>query len=305
MMTAPLALAVPSAPDWAFPPLGVKPPSGPARTITVPGSRVQRPEAALHSMVAAVDWFPTAHPAPPSLVLKGEGKAWACGYCHLPDGQGRPENAALAGLPKAYILTQLRAFADGVRRSPQTRDGASSGAAALMIQEAQAAPQGEWDALAAYFSRRPFVSRVKVVETDVIPSVKPQVYIYVAQQGPSAPLGERLIEIPVSTEDFEARDPHASFIAYVPKGAVAAGARLADSGGPAGQPCQACHGAGLKGALGPPLAGRSPSYILRQLLAFRAGTRANPEAAPMRVVAANLTNVQMIDLAAYAATLRP
>jgi cytochrome c553 len=44
----------------------------------------------------------------PNIVAHGSGDAWACAYCHLPNGQGRPENPPLAGLPVAYIAEQVR-----------------------------------------------------------------------------------------------------------------------------------------------------------------------------------------------------
>jgi hypothetical protein len=52
------------------------------------------------------DWFPQSHEPLPAVVAepRGPGQA-ACGYCHLPDGTGRPENAKLAGLPQAYIIS--------------------------------------------------------------------------------------------------------------------------------------------------------------------------------------------------------
>jgi cytochrome c553 len=40
---------------------------------------------------------------------------YACSYCHLPNGQSRPENAALAGLPAAYIFEQVTDFRSGAR----------------------------------------------------------------------------------------------------------------------------------------------------------------------------------------------
>jgi cytochrome c553 len=111
--------------------------------------------------------------------------------------------------------------------------------------------------------------------------------------------------MPIDPERFELRDPHTRFVAYVPPGALAAGMRLAASGGPAGLPCATCHGDGLRGGIAPPLAGRSPTTLMRQLAAFKAGARANAEAAPMRAITASLDDRQMIALAAYAATLKP
>jgi mono/diheme cytochrome c family protein len=66
----------------------------------------------------AVDWFPNAHPPAPEVVLNAKGKGGSpCGYCHLPDGRGRPENARLQGLPADYIVEQVKAFANGTRRA--------------------------------------------------------------------------------------------------------------------------------------------------------------------------------------------
>jgi hypothetical protein len=55
----------------------------------------------------------------------------------------------------------------------------------------------------------------------------------------------------------------------------------------------------------PRLAGRSPSYLLRQLLAFKVGARAGRAGAPMKPVADNLQLGDMIDATAYAASLPP
>ncbi|MDX2294905.1 MULTISPECIES: c-type cytochrome, partial [Streptomyces] len=101
-------------------------------------------------------------------------------------------------------------------------------------------------------------------------------------------------------EAFEARDSRATFTVFVPPGAPAEGARLA-----AARNCKSCHGAELRGALAPPLAGRSPSYLARQLTDMRAGTRHDAGAAPMRPIAATLNNHQILSLTAYLASLPP
>lgn len=297
-----LALTPEPFPGWAYPSPGAKPASSAAEVmISVPGSAIRRREDDVHHMNTAVDWFPGSHPPAPAIITHTTGDAWACGYCHLPDGQGRPENASLAGLSETYILTQLRAFADGSRESAMPAYAPTG----YMTTEAKNVTPREWPAAAAYYSQRRFVSRVKVVESASTPPVIEKAFVYALQEGPPTPLGARIIETPASMERFEARDPHVPIIAYVPEGAVASGAKLAASGGPAAQPCALCHGVGLKGGLGPPLAGRSPTYIFRQLMAFQAGARRNPEAAPMRIETAELSQAQMIALAAYAASLKP
>ena len=70
--------------------------------------------------------------------------------------------------------------------------------------------------------------------------------------------------------------------------------------------CVTCHGPKLAGAgLVPPLAGRYPTYIVRQLIAFKTGTRSTPASQPMQAVVARLSVDEMIAVAAYAASLAP
>ena len=54
----------------------------------------------------------------PELVANGaKPDSFACGFCHLPSGRGRPENAPIAGLPASYIVRQVEEMASGVRKS--------------------------------------------------------------------------------------------------------------------------------------------------------------------------------------------
>jgi cytochrome c553 len=54
-----------------------------------------------------------------------------------------------------------------------------------------------------------------------------------------------------------------------------------------------------------PLAGRSSTCIIRQLVAFKTGARMGANGQPMLAVVAKLKIGKMIDLAAYAASLPP
>jgi cytochrome c553 len=128
--------------------------------------------------------------------------------------------------------------------------------------------------------------------------------------GPGAetePLGHRIVEIPENLERTELRDPRSGFVAYVPVGSLAQGEKLATTGGDGKTiPCAACHGPGLKG-LGavPPIAGRSTSYIVRQIYDIQSGARAGSASLLMRPVVAKLTTDDMIAIAAYVASLAP
>ena len=301
---ASVAAVAGTVPDWSWlvpmagPPPANKPDDHTARHLA--GSARSFTDTQLHDLKHVVDWFPAEHPAMPSIVSTGHDNASACGFCHLPTGHGRPENSALAGLQAAYIKRQIAAFATGSRRAawPNALPTKS------MSETAKAATAGDADQAALYFSKLRYVSHVTVVEAAEL-GFRPGRFVYVLQARPKRPIGERIIEVPLDSAGFEQRDPHMRYTAYVPPGSLAAGKALAASGGPAGQPCAMCHGAGLRGGSAPPLAGRSPTMIMRQLVAFKSGARANAEAAPMRRVSAALDDKMMIALAAYSATLTP
>ena len=65
------------------------------------------------------DWFPSDHPAMPAIIVHGPAKigAWGCGFCHLPTGKGRPENAPVVAQSAEYFLRQLEDFRNGARMS--------------------------------------------------------------------------------------------------------------------------------------------------------------------------------------------
>ena len=292
-------------PDWAYPGAGDETAATGAQAaekLTVPRSDQSFARSQLETFGGPVaDWFPKDHPQAPDIVLTPKGKVEACGYCHLPGGEGRPENASLAGLPFDYIKGEIAAFRSGDRRAAKP-DWIP---AAVMAQEARDVSDADLSAAADYFSKLPFQSRFRVIETAEVNRPVASGFLLSPGSGPKEPLGERILEAPVNPQWFERRDPQATFIAYVPVGAVARGKALAESGGPSQQPCSACHGSDLKGGEGlpgPPLAGRGPSYLFRQLYAFQTGARKGAEAEPMRVETEKLTQADMIDLAAYLAS---
>ena len=55
----------------------------------------------------------------------------------------------------------------------------------------------------------------------------------------------------------------------------------------------------------PPLAGRSPSYTVRQLFDMQQGVRKGPWSALMKAAVEKLTIDDMIAIAAYTASLEP
>jgi cytochrome c553 len=113
--------------------------------------------------------------------------------------------------------------------------------------------------------------------------------------------------VPEDLEQFENRDSRAQFIAYVPIGSVSKGAALVSTGGMGKTlQCAICHGPDLKGLGGiPSIAGRSPSYVVRQLYDIQNGTRAGTATQLMKVTVANLSVEDMVSIAAYLASVTP
>jgi cytochrome c553 len=299
------------APAWAFP-RRVQP-AGPAPAsvgdsgilLHVPDSRAAFTQQQVDDLFEAVDWHPETHPAMPTAVATGRRPiVMACGSCHLPDGAGRPENATLAGLPAAYIVEQITDMRSRARKSAHEPYGPMD----YMQKIADSVTASELDAVARYYSRLQPSRRSRVVETTEIPRPIPQTGLYFpAPGGAVEPLGERLIEMPEDPARHDARDAALTYIAYVPPSSLARGRALATTGSPGGAPpCASCHGPQLRGVgLIPPLAGRFPSYIVRQLLAFKTGARSTPASVPMRDVAATLSLADMIAAAAYAGSQQP
>lgn len=294
-------------PDWAFPvnPAGLPAPKDDGKMRTVPGSAATFSFAQLRDFFTPPDWHPGDHPQMPPLVAHGaQTDAFACGFCHLPTGNGRPENANIAGLPASYIIRQVQEIKSGARKSALPERYPQSLMTKLSMQAASEPGLAE---AAAYFASLKPKSVTKVVETDTIPKVEKTHWIYKASDGgETEPIGERLIEVPDDFARFEARDGHVTYTAYVPKGSIAKGEALVTTGAGKTTACAICHGADLKG-LGfvPGIAGRSPGYLGRQLYDMQAGARNGEGAALMKAVVVPLTNEDLVSITAYLATQEP
>jgi cytochrome c553 len=297
-------------PAWAYPGNPAQSteaqPADDGTALHVPGSDATFTPAQVTDLFSAPDWHPDTHPAMPPIVAHGRQPAvYACAYCHLPDGRGRPENAALAGLPVAYIIDQVSDFRSGERRSAWHDTWLPTD---FMIASAKAATREEIAAAADYFASLPMKRQVEVVETAEVPKTRELGWLYVPIDGAGTePLGSRIVEVPLDLERHELRDSQSGFRAYVPVGSLASGRDLVAEG--RGEPafaCTNCHGADLRGeGPFPPLAGRSPSYIFRQLLAFKSGARASASSRSMVHIVKKLDAEDMISAAAYAASLEP
>jgi cytochrome c553 len=115
-----------------------------------------------------------------------------------------------------------------------------------------------------------------------------------------------MLEVTQDLTRHERRDDRLEYLAYVPPGAINRGKRLVLGGEGKTVACTQCHLANLKGTEQiPPIAGRSPTYLLRQMLAFRNGARVNEQSAQMNPVVEKLTLADMIDIVAYVSSQYP
>jgi cytochrome c553 len=301
LCAAPIALAYAAeddAPSWAFPvntPGQPPAPKDDGALFHVPDSAIAMTRTQMAGRDTVPDWHPEDHPEMPAIVKNGREGVRACAYCHQPTGVGRPENAALAGLPADYIKRQVQNFKLGNRK------GSVPGRAPQTLMNALAAKVSDEDIAEAakYFASLKPTSFVKVVEADTAPKTFVTGGMMAkSPEGGEEAIGNRIVEVPVDLEQAEHRDSRSPFIAYVPKGSLAKGEGLV-----AGMGCASCHGAGLAGSGDiPRLAGRSPSYLVRQLWDIQHGKRSGG-IAPMQPIVANMTLDDMIAVAAYVASL--
>jgi cytochrome c553 len=293
-------------PSWAYldNPPGVTPAPDTGAPLRVPDSDGAFTLTQIRNLFFSPDWHPADHSAMPSIVSEGrKPNVRACGSCHRSDGSGGPENAKVAGLPADYIAQQMRDFRSGVRKSSVMGRIPPD----VMVASAKDITDEEIAAAAAYFSAQKPRQAIKVVEADTIPKTMVTGWHFaVSPDGGTQPIGQRVVEVPENLAYFSARDGRAQFVAYVPPGSVKKGEELALTGGSKTVSCRICHGQDLKG-LGdiPGIAGRSPSYVVRQLHDFQSGARAGTNSALMKGVVENLSVDDMVALAAYTATLSP
>jgi cytochrome c553 len=303
-------------PYWAYgftgPGSPTLPAAAPAATATpdtslkhLPGSKFEFSRAQISDRFGPADWYPEDHATMPEVVAHGKKPdVLACALCHYPNGKGRPENAGVAGLPVTYFIQTMNDFRNGSRKSTEPRKSNTN----LMIKIARGMTDEEIKQSAEYFGSMRWTPWMKVVETAIVPKTRISVGMFLTLEGgEKEPLGQRIIETPENVEATEVlRDDHSGFIVYAPVGSVKRGEALVTTGAGKTTPCGVCHGADLKG-MGPVpgLAGRSPSYLVRQMNDMQQGNRIGIWSELMKPVVSKLNDEDMIAIAAYLASLKP
>jgi cytochrome c553 len=287
--------------DWAYPP-------SPAPTAVddviqkqMPGSARKYTQAQIDAFFDPPDWYPEEHPSMPPIVAHGvQPTVQACARCHLPSGDGHPESSSLAGLPAPYIIRQVAAFRNGERTGVRAKN---------MITFAKALSDDEVRPAAEYFSTLKPNVWTKVIETDTVPAsfIGSGGMRFALQSGDTEPIGNRIIVLPQDRERAESRDSHSGFVDYVPVGSIKRGEELVSTGAEGKTvSCAICHGPTLKGiAEIPSIVGRDPIYVFRQLNDVKSGNRSGGNVELMRLVVTNLTQDDMIAIAAYLGSREP
>jgi cytochrome c553 len=167
----------------------------------------------------------------------------------------------------------------------------------------------EIQAAADWFARLKARRWTEVKEVSIVPKTwVPRGRMRLAvPEGGTEPLGDRIITLPQDPDGFLTRNPHTGFIAYVPVGSIERGQALVTTGG-SGKTvvCSVCHGRRLEGMRNVPrLAGLHPAYIVRQLYVYQDGRRRGDNATLMQEAVDNLNDDDIINVAAYLASLDP
>ena len=306
---APIGPIPAGLPDWAYtPPVpGAPPPPSALPTddnavVKIPGTDRTFTRGQLRALKETADWYSEdRHGAAPNIVRFGKEGVRQCSLCHLPDGSGRPENAPVSAYHPVYFMQQMQDFRDGLRKSADPRKANTN----VMIGFAKATTREEDRAAAEFFAAQPYPRRIKVVESKTAPKVRMQGGMHMAvptgEGGAMEPLGDEIVEVPDDNLRAESRDTRMGWTAYVPTGTLNKGKAVA-----AKNQCAMCHGANLEG-LGPvpPLAGRSPSYTMRQLFDMKTGARRGPWSEIMKPIVDKMTAQDMMNVSAYAASVAP
>jgi cytochrome c553 len=276
--------------------------------LTIPGTGKSFTVAEITSPYNPADWYPEDHPPMPKIVAHGkeETRFRACAICHYPNGQGLMQNGPVAGLPVDYFLRQLTEFANGKRKSADVNKANAFEMAAM----ARNLTPEEARASAEYFASMPFKPWIRVIESATVPVFTATVNgLFLKAEGTATePIGRRLVEMPEDTyQSNMLRNPRSGLLAYVPPGSLKAGETLVMTGGGGRtQACGACHGPDMRGTpIAPPLAGRHPGYMARQLYDFQVGARNGDMASLMKLAVAKLTEDDMIAITGYLASLKP
>ena len=264
------------------------------------GSARSYTQQELEKLDIAVDWYADQHAPMPRVVRDGSvNGGFACGSCHLANGMGHPESGDIQGLTPQYMIQAMEDYRTGVRKDPIRMTAISKATSEQDVREA-----------AAWFATlKPVPGWSKVEERAMVPKTylgQGRMRFIDKDAAGMEPIGNRIITLPEDVRKAIQRDPRtgAGFNSYVPVGSLGLGKALAAGGSGKTIDCTICHGEGLKGTGDVPrIAGVHPIYLVRQLYNFQTGANNSAGAQLMKRVVANLTDEDIVALAAYVGSL--
>ena len=233
-----------------------------------------------------IDWFPGDHPAPmPDIIAHGPKRlgdtARGCGSCHLPNGKGRPENAQPGGLPYTLHHSPARRFPsrfsakrrlaqaehvhDGESRDVDERRGDSRRRRLLLRREMEYA-------LGARRRDRPRAKNTHCREPLHRGGERAdRTNRWTDHRSPCGRrAGRALSQSSFGMGRLRSGREHREGKTLVTTGGTMMVGRETIPGKTTA--CAGCHGPDLMGTADvPPIAGRSPSYLARQLYDFSRG----------------------------------
>ena len=269
----------------------------------MPGSTGAFTLAQIRDAFGPADWFPAITRRCPTSSRTASGRTCAPAACATTrTARAVPENAGVAGLPVAYFIQTMADFKSDARKSADPRKANTN----VMIAIAKGMTDEEIKAAAEYF---------RLDEVDAVDQGRRSEHgaedAHRRRHVPQARGGGQGADRPAHHRGAGRHRAHrgasrSAFRVHSPTCRSAASRRARRWSRPGGgktTQCAVCHGADLKG-LGPVpgIAGRSPSYTVRQLYDMQQGTRKGVWTDLMKPVVAKLTNDDMLALAAYTAS---
>lgn len=204
------------------------------------------------------------------------------------------------------------------RRSARVLADPRTPATLTMGVLAKAMTDAEISAAAESFGAMNWTPWVRGIETAPVPRTRIAGNLFLAiEHARAEPLAGRILERPENEAQAEGlRSPRSGLVPGVSVGGIKKGKNLLTTGGMTvvdGEivpgktvACATCHGPDLMGLADVPgIAGRCPSYSVRQLHDRQQGARRGPSAPLMLPVVAQLTGDDLFAIAAYVMSLVP
>ena len=240
-----------------------------------------------------------AHAAGPAT---GDIVAAACASCHGAKGEGKADLGfpALAGLPEAYILKQLRDFRAG------TRAHAPAGPAKA---QGQGHGHGHGQGMSMADGYPYYADYMRGLAESLSPEDMQVAARYFSKQKRQPATGASASASAVAAASAPGGATAAAGREPVSASVLARGRELAVNGAWDRQvpPCFKCHvqdGQGVAPHF-PPIAGQHANYTVQQLQAWKRGERKNDPQQLMKATAEQLTEEEIRAVAAYLATMGP